>query len=286
MTELRRIGLVVHPTRDAGEPLDAVRAWARDAEVELTQVPVAVPQREVAPPGEIDRVDLVVAVGGDGTALAAMREAVRADRPLLGIACGSLGVLTTIVGDQIPDALTRFRDGQWHAKPLPALQLSFEDREGPFALNDVAIVRAGEGQVRTIARVEGAVFARFAGDGCIVSTPVGASAYALAAGGPLMMPGADAFLLTPLSVHGGFAPPLVLSGSAELQLEITTGYGGARLEVDGQVDGPRAGTVTIRLRHGVARAVSFDGQESFLAGLRRRQIIIDSPRILAEDGRS
>lgn len=285
MTALHRIGLVVHPTREIEEPLRAIQAWVGDAGVDLVQVSVGRHEREVAPPGAIEDCELVVAIGGDGTTLAAMRAAVPAELPVLGVACGSLGVLTTTPADAVARALTRFREDRWHAVRLPALEVSWENGPGLFALNDIAVVRAGQGQVRTTARVDGVEFGRFAGDGCIVSTPVGSSAYALAAGGPLLTPDTKAFLLTPLSVHGGFCPPLVLGGHAELELEITAGYGGARLEIDGQVDGERSGAVSVRLRQEVASVVRFADHEPFLSGLRRRQIIIDSPRILAEDAR-
>jgi NAD+ kinase len=285
MTALSHIGLVIHPTRDTSEPVRAIRTWAAGAGVAIVQIRVFGGEPEVAEPGRVEESELVVAIGGDGTTLAAMRVAVAADRPVMGVACGSLGALTTVAADRVSVALVRFCRGDWSPVALPALQVTASDRRSLFALNDIAIVRAGEGQVRTSALVDGQVFARFAGDGCIVSTPVGSSAYALAAGAPLLTPGADAFLLTPLTVHGGFCPPLVLSGASELDLEVIAGYGGARLEVDGQVDGAHTGALTVGLRHGVATIVTFADQESFLAGLRRRQIIIDSPRILAEDAR-
>lgn len=283
MSELRRIGLVAHPTRDITPAVQAIEAWAEEAGVELVQVSVGRAEAEVAPRGDIESCQLVAAIGGDGTTLAAMRAAVAVACPVMGVACGSLGALTTLPAAEVGAALTRFRDGRWKAVALPALDLAFSDRDGLFALNDTAIVRDGQGQVRTTTRVNGVEFARFAGDGCIVSTPVGSSAYALAAGGPLLTPGTPAFLITPLSVHGGFCPPLVVDGRSELELEVDGGYGGARLEVDGQIDGEYSGAVRVTLREGVGTMVGFDGQETFLAGLRRRRIIIDSPRFLAED---
>jgi NAD+ kinase len=291
MTSLSCIGVVVHPTRDVSEPLAAITAWASRAEIGIVQVPVWGQQREVAQFGTVEQCELIVAIGGDGTTLAAIRVAVPAHRPVIGVACGSLGVLTAIAADRVDGALTEFCGDQWTPLALPALQLSIGEGGATgggrttFALNDISIVRAGEGQVRTTAQVDGAVFARFAGDGCIVSTPIGSSAYALSAGGPLLMPGTDGFLLTPLTVHGGSCPPLVLGAGAALELQIVTGYGGARLEVDGQVDGAQPGLLAVSFRPGVATLATFADREPFLAGLRRRGIISDSPRILAEDAR-
>jgi len=277
------VGVVVHPTRDIDEPLDAVRVWAANHEASVAQIRVEGREREVADPAKAGDCDLVVAIGGDGTALAAIHAAIPAGRPMLGVACGSLGALTTVPADRVSRALDRFSDEDWTPLPLPALQVTFDDGSELLALNDIAVVRSGGGQLRTTAHVDGTMFARFAGDGCIVSTPLGSSAYALSAGGPLLAFGSDAFLFTPLSVHGGFCPPLVLGGRSVLDVRFSAGHGGARNEVDGQVRDFRSESFRATLRPAVAQVVSFTDHEPFLSGLRQRQIIIDSPRILAED---
>ena len=125
-----------------------------------------------------------------------------------------------------------------------------------------------------------------AGDGCVISTPLGSSAYALSAGGPLIAPGTNAFAFTPLYAHGGVCPPLVVSDASELKIITNPGYGGARLEVDGRPIDAQAGTLTVRMRPAAATVVTFDDQEQFVTGLRRRGIIADSPRFLAEDARA
>jgi NAD+ kinase len=280
------IGLVVHPSRPLEVPLLELRQWAGRRTVELVQLPAFTHQQQVAAPGNANDCDLIVSIGGDGTTLAAIRAGIGASRPVLGIACGSLGVLTAVAVDQIARALERFSEGDWIPRPLPALDVRRDVGEPMLAINDLAVVRAGEGQVRVRAHVDGALFARFSGDGCIVSTPVGSSAYALSAGGPLLAPDTNTFVLTPLSAHGGAHPPLVLAAGGQLTLDTTAGYGGARLELDGQVADTRVGQLRIGLRPAVTTIVGFDDQEPFLAGLRRRNIIADSPRIVAEDARS
>ena len=109
-------------------------------------------------------------------------------------------------------------------------------RSDLMAFNDIAIVRDGDGQVRASVKVDGTLYARLAGDGCVVSTPVGSSAYSFAAGGPLLAADAQAFLLTPLSNHGGSCPPLVVAAGSTLHLEIRPAFGGVRLELDGKVN--------------------------------------------------
>jgi NAD+ kinase len=279
---LRRIGLVVHPSRSVERPLGLVREWSQDHGVELTQVPAAYSQRHVA--GEADAVeaDLIVSIGGDGTTLAALRSAAMAQRPVLGIACGSLGALATVPVPDVTRSLDRFSRGEWQPREFPALSVTRTDGEPLFALNDVAVVRAGGGQVRVSAHVDGTLYARIAGDGAIVSTPIGSSGYTISAGGPLLAGGLEGFVFTPLPKHGGFAPPLVIPAGSELELEVGAGFGGARLEVDGQVAADHAHSLIIRWREAVATMVSFSDQETLSAGLRRRRIIVDSPRVAAD----
>jgi NAD+ kinase len=282
---IRRIGLVVHPKRPIDEPLAAVRDWTGAHEVELVQLPVRHRQRDIAPEGRAEECDLVVSIGGDGTMLAATRAALEARRPVLGIACGSLGALTSVDVDGVARALDRFVRWDWQPRRLPALEVRREDGDDFLALNDLVVVRAGQGQIRGRAEVDGTLFARFAGDGCIVSTAVGSSAYGLAAGGPLLAPGAEAFLLTLLPTHGGSCPPLVIGASSHLRLETDGGQSGARVELDGQQTEAEAGVMEISLRGDVATLVAFSDQEPLLTGLRRRGILVDSPRIVADDKR-
>ncbi len=283
---LVRFGLVVHPSRAIERPLGALREWAGARSIELAQVEASCQQQVVADPGAAGDADLIVSIGGDGTMLAALRSAAPADRPVMGVACGSLGVLTTVPAAEIITALDRFAGGDWVPRELPALNVVRERGEDLFALNDLAIVRAGPGQISVTIHVDGTLFAEFAGDGCIVSTPIGSSAYALSAGGPLVAPDADAFLFTPLSVHGGACPALVVGAGSALALTTTVGHNRARLELDGQFAATRIDPLRISLRPGVATIVGFDDEEPVLSGLRRRRIIIDSPRILARDALS
>ncbi len=287
MTERRVdcIGVVVHPSRNIDAPLDRLRSWTAAHDVTVVQVVVPGQDRTVADAGDVSDCDLIVSIGGDGTMLAATRAAVAADLPVLGVSCGSLGVLTGVGSDALPAALDRFREGDWLPHVVPALTVARADGPDLFAFNDVSIVRNGIGQVRVTSRVDGVLFSRLAGDGCIVSTALGSSAYSLAAGGPLLAPGTEAFVLTPLPAHGGSRQALIVAAASELTLELTAGRGGARMEIDGQVAGSDPHDLTIRLRPGVATLVAFADQEPVFTALRRRGIIADSPRIVADGSR-
>ena len=280
-----RVGLVVHPTRDVRDPMSELRSWAELRGSQLVQVDASCQQQRVAQQGQAERCDLLVSIGGDGTALAAIRAGAEVRRPVLAVACGSLGILTAVPAMHIVEALERFSQGEWTPRSLPALEVTHAGQM-LLALNDIALVRAGSGQVRVSIEVDGELFARLAGDGCVASTPAGSSAYALAADGPLLAPELEAILITPLPTHGGSQPPLVVRANSVIGLSPLPGHGVARLEHDGQIAGSLDGPLTIRFRAAVATVVSFTDQASFLTVLRERGVITDSPRILVEDARS
>jgi NAD+ kinase len=283
---LRRVGIVVHPTRELDVPLAGLDAWTRAHGAELVQVPVPGVERELAPAGTLADCDLIVSIGGDGTMLAALRAAIESRRPVLGVACGSLGVLTRTPPHEVEAALDEIAAGRFHEVELPALDVRRAGEPAAVALNDLSVVRNGIGQIRVTASLDGALLGRVAGDGVVVATPLGSSAYSLAAGGPLLSLGMQGFVFTPLSTHGGSIPPFVAGPDAHLELDVDGGFGGARVELDGQALGSAPTRLELSLRSRVGAFVLLDGHEPQLAVLRRRGILSDSPRIRAHDLRS
>jgi NAD+ kinase len=284
-----RIGLVVHPRRELSRAVATIREWAERQDAAVVQVQGKGRVQEVAPPGEAADCDLVIALGGDGTALAALHAAAPVGRPVLGVACGSLGALTATTADELDDALGRVANGDWMPRKLPALVGERDGGEELHAINDVVFVRDGAGQTIVEVEIEGERYVRFAGDGLVAATPLGSTAYTLAAGGPVLAPGATGQVLTPLSPHGGVCPPVVVAAGIEVELLLDPGNGGARLEVDGQiaVELPPQEPIELKLRcrEEFATLVSLGEQETLMAGLRRRRILLDSPRVLARDDR-
>jgi NAD+ kinase len=164
---------------------------------------------------------------------------------------------------------------------VPAVAVAAEDGETFVAINDVVVVRKGASQIAVGIDVDGDRFIGFAGDGIVIATPLGSSAYTMAAGGPVVAPGTDAMVLTPLAPHGGTVPPLVVARGSAVTLAVEPGYYGARMEVDGHVAELAGVRFSLSWRRDYATLVAFDGAESFFAGLRRRGILADSPRMLA-----
>ena len=276
----KRIGLVVHPSRSIDLPLQLLTEWAGEHGVEIVQMPAAYNQRRVAEEGDPSESDLIVSIGGDGTTLAALRIGAIAGRPVLGIACGSLGALATVSVADVRRSLERFSRATGARGCFPALSVERASGEPLFALNDVTVIRAGGGQILVSAVLD---------DGSsTLASPVTARSSARRSvradtrsppAARCLAPVFEGFVFTPLPTHGGFCPPMVMGPDSELRLDVGTGFSGARLEIDGQVAEPRVRSLTISLRDGVATMVSFEGQETLLAGLRRRRIILDSPRL-------
>ena len=280
---IRSVGLVVHPKRDIDRALDAVRTWADEHDVRVGQVSISGQERRVADQVEADDCDLLLAIGGDGTALAALHASAEASCAVLGIACGSIGALTSVTNDHTSWALDEVAAGRWSARSLPAIELGGDPPR--CALNDISVVRAGGGQVTVAIWVDDDLYGRVAGDGAVVSTPMGSSAYTMAAGGPLLVTECESFVVTPIAPHGGSVPPLVVGSAGRLRFEVDPGHGGMRLEIDGQTAEAPGEVLEIARRDDYATLVGLRGEDTLLAGLRRRGLVLDSPRATLREKR-
>jgi NAD+ kinase len=283
---VNRIGLVVHPDRRLDRALETMRAWGAEHGTEVVQVPIDGQQRVVAELGDVASCDLLLALGGDGTTLAALHAAAPAGVPVLGVACGSLGALTATSAEALDQALRDIATGNWRPRILPGIAVATDGAEPEVALNDLVVIRKGAGQIGIAIHVDDELYVRFAGDGVVLATPLGSSAYTMAAGGPIVAPGADAILVTPLAPHGGCAPPLVVDTHSRVTISVEPGHSGARIELDGQIRDGQPRILTTTWRREYATLVTFGDAEPRLAGLRRRRIVLDSPRMLARDERA
>jgi NAD+ kinase len=129
------------------------------------------------------------------------------------------------------------------------------------------------------------LYARMAADGLVVATELGSSAYNMAAGGPLLAPGAVGMVATPLEPHGGSCPPLVAGAASRLTLQIEPGFGGVRYELDGRRAAITGPVLTVHHRPDYATLVTLIEDEPRLTGLRRRDLVVDSPRVLVREHR-
>jgi NAD+ kinase len=185
------------------------------------------------------RADLLVALGGDGTMLSVAREAGTRPVPILGVNLGTLGFLAELAPEELQGALEAVLAGQHRLVRRMRFEVRVE-REGQrlfeaLALNDAVITRGGVSRMLDIETLtDGSPMATYRGDGLIVATPTGSTAYSLSAGGPILLPGIDAFVITPICPHTLTQRPVVLPGTARLELRVFPREGEAQLDVDGR----------------------------------------------------
>jgi NAD+ kinase len=268
------------------EVLETLNRWATAHGVEVVDLRARESSGGVAPTAELAACDLIAAVGGDGTVLKALHAAATTDTPVLGVARGSLGALSAVSAAGLADALDRISEGAWWPRRLPALVASTVEGRVASAINDVVLIRRGGNQLVIRISLGEEHYASLAGDGVVVATPLGSSAYSMAGGGSLVLAGVDAFVCTPLAMHGGCAPPVVVPSDSAVVLEVDPVHGGFDIEMDGQPVDSSARRFEVTMHDRYATLVNLDERERGVTGLRRRGLITDSPRVLARDARS
>ena len=232
-----RIGLVLHPRRDCGAAAAQVAAWTTTHDVELVAGVEDVERLQlqgVTPVGVEElasSVDGLIALGGDGTLLGAMRLVAAAPVPVLGVNFGRLGFLTAVEARELDSALTAMAEGRSTVEARSCLVVSGPGWEA-VAFNDVVLARVpGQGQVEGVLSVAGRRYGRYRCDSLIVASPMGSTAYNYAAGGPVMSPGAAGVLVTPSAPMSGISRTVLVGPAEPLQLEISGGR--PAMEIDG-----------------------------------------------------
>jgi NAD+ kinase len=217
----------------------------------------------------------VVVLGGDGTFLSAARAVAKSDIPVLGVNLGSLGFLTEVPLENLYTTLQSIEDSCCNVDTRSMVRCDVMRQDTSIAqydaLNDVVV---GKG---TIARlnhcdvyVDRLFVSRYQADSLIVSTPTGSTAYSLAAGGPILMPSVDAFVITPVSAHSLTHRPLVVRDTAEIEIVVKTGEDEAYLSIDGQVGMPMFDGDRVRCRKSEYQVKLLHVQGTFFDVLRAK----------------
>ena len=167
--------------------------------------------------------DFLISLGGDGTLISLCRKSFDYAKPVLGIHAGKLGFLTDIQTDEISSFIEEIFAGNYRIDTRMMLEVSLHvkgDVKKIVAFNDIVFSRSKISHMTTIkAYVEGNLFNSYYGDGLIVSTPTGSTAYNLSAGGPVVYPLTEALILTPICPHSLTQRPLVLPVDFEISFE-------------------------------------------------------------------
>jgi len=181
--------------------------------------------------------DMVLALGGDGTIISAARVVGNSRVPIAGINLGGLGFLAEVAVEEIYDRLQLIQEGEYLVEERMVLKAKTDDKpEVTYrALNDIVIERGSSTRMVIISvTVDGKFFNRYAGDGIIIATPTGSTAYSLSAGGPIIVPPHEAIIVTPLSPHSLSQRAVVIKPDSKIKINIENASGKMLLSIDGQ----------------------------------------------------
>jgi NAD+ kinase len=221
------------------------------------------------------QVDLLLVFGGDGTMLRAVREIDGSETPILGINVGRLGFLTAVSSRDLAPAMEKLWQNDYVVESRPLIEAAGQCEGRPrrmSALNDIVISR---GAVSRLIELDVCVndkpLTRYRGDGLIVSSPTGSTAYSLSAGGPIISPGADVFVITPICAHALSNRPVILSLSSVIRVELSGKEMETIVAADGQLQGTLAAGDAMTVRRSRRKVhLLHPGDVSFFATIRQK----------------
>lgn len=180
--------------------------------------------------------DIVIGIGGDGTILNTLQYIRDSEIPVLGLNTGRLGFLSTVSTDEIDEVVSAIENREYKIEPRTVLQL--KSKEGlflpvNFALNEVAVHKNDISSMITInAFIDDVYINSYWADGLIVSTATGSTAYSMSCGGPIVMPGTETLIITPIAPHNLNIRPLVIPDSSRIRLVVEGREGSHLVSLD------------------------------------------------------
>jgi len=222
--------------------------------------------------------DALITFGGDGTLLRGARLLGGRETPILGVNFGRLGFLTTATRDGLDQALDALVAGRYVTERRQVLQAAIKDGAGAqrtvqMAVNDVAVHKGGVARVvRVNVYINGENVGPYSADGIIVATPTGSTAYSLSAGGPIVVPGVEAMVVTPIAAHTLAVRPLVVPATYRVVIEPMEGWADDLLvSFDGQTGTTLAPGDTVDVRRADHRVCLIRlGGDGFFSRMRQK----------------
>lgn len=182
--------------------------------------------------------EMIVALGGDGTMLATARIVGNHQIPILGVNLGKLGFLADVSVDELHECINDIAQNNYYLDERITIKAtSLSDGKEYIALNDIVIDRGSSSRIIDLETyVDGDYLITYAADGIIISTPTGSTAYSLATGGPIVVPGSDVLVISPISPHTLSARPVVVPVTSVIRILIHPGHRGVHITADGQIE--------------------------------------------------
>jgi len=243
---IKKIGIISKPKKvEIREVVPPLLGWLRKRNVEVfidkeTGAIVESSEKSLTRNEMPAQVDMLVVLGGDGTLLAAARALNRRPVPILAVNLGGLGFLTVITREELYPTLEMVLAGNFRTERRVQIEGELvradEVISSFLALNDVVLNKGAIARILDFdVLVDGKFISTYKSDGLIVSTPTGSTAYSLAAGGPIVVPSVEAFIVTPICAHTLTHRPLVLPNTATIEVAVKSQREAAYLTADGQV---------------------------------------------------
>jgi NAD+ kinase len=240
------VGVLVQSASACAAELLTIRAWATRHGLEVVELGTS-----AEPNGADADCQLVIALGGDGTILRALQVAMAQHAPVLGVNFGHVGFLADIGGDELAHALEHVASGQALLDERTALvaEMGTEPAHRFIAFNDVVVARLpGFGLARLRVMVAGESLLVLQGDGVVIASPTGSTAYNVGAGGPAVAPSLDAIVITPLASQGTPLRSLVVDGSEVIRVEPEPNSAPLSIEIDGRETHAMPSPATLEVR--------------------------------------
>lgn len=236
---IRRVGIVANPTVSRGY-FERLAAALKKSGVEIAEV-----RPDSEPDGSLE-LDLVFVLGGDGTMLRASR--MYPGRVLLGVNLGKVGFMSGMLPDEMEAGVEKVLGGGLEVQEYRMLEVSGIDGEPHFAANDAVLIKKRPHQLISVdVSIAGEELFAFRCDGFIAATPLGSTAYALSAGGPIISGDAGCYVLVPIAPHALVSRPLVLGEDQVAELKLVGREALLSLDGDDPREVPADGRVEIRL---------------------------------------
>ena len=186
----------------------------------------------------ITKIDLVIAIGGDGTILRAVSLAVKFDVPVLGINMGTVGFMTDIEGDKAIGEISDYLSGV-RIEERSMLEIEFVNSNKKYsytALNDIVIARGSSiSMIETITEIDNIHLATYRGDGLVISTATGPTGYALSIGGPVLDPKSNDYFIKPIATHMSQFGGSVVNSESICKITVST-RNDAQISIDGFIE--------------------------------------------------
>ena len=239
------------------------------------------------PAGVIDdlaslNIDMVISLGGDGTFLKAARYVGAAGIPIVGVNIGRLGFLADVSADEMEHFFVGLHEGRYAVRERSLLELIVgEDTENPsYALNEITVSKHDSSSMIAVHTTVGDEhLATYMGDGLIIATPTGSTAYSLSAGGPVVYPQSDVFVLTAVAPHSLGVRPIVIADDKTIRLDVESRSGSFLVAVDGISQSyPECTTLTLRRAAHTIRVVKQEGN-TFFQTLQKKMMWGTDPRV-------